>query len=125
MLNNLIYLEVPRPTGYAHHTLKSSGLSLVPKAFGTSSCINRIFNPKQISTANIKKLILLRNTVPYNTKGCDCKSHPASATFISLNGISARTGAFDAYISVPHLTVELIPTLGSKLTPFRLICAPI
>lgn len=89
MLNNLIYLEVPRPTGYAHHTLKSSGLSLVPKAFGTSSCILWINNPALYPV--VKQIFLFRITVPHSIEGG--MTYPANhANFVHLINISGYDG---------------------------------
>ena len=64
-------MDLPRPTGYAHYTLKNSGLSLVPKAFGTSSCILWIYNP---AAYPVVKQIFFWITNPHNTYSWDCKS---------------------------------------------------
>ena len=47
--------------------VKSSGLSLVPKAFGTSSCILWIYNPATYPV--VKKISFFRITNPHSTEG--------------------------------------------------------
>ena len=82
--------------------VKSSGLSLVPKAFGTSSCILWIYNPATYPV--VKKISLFRITNPHSTEGG--MTYPADhvTNFAHLSSTSVCTETSPNYCTNLSLT---------------------